>query len=380
MNNFAKHILSIILASLLIRILYLALAFFITGDSNIFSFDGFAGILHRNDAGWFERIAENWYPVITDLRDLGYSHDAEFKQSEWAFFPMYPLMNRVLMQIFNIPFLYSGLFLSLALSFLTFIGFYWFCLLHTGDNRKSLYCSLVFIVFPFHYYFSMMYTEAAFFTFLIYTFIVVHKKVYWIIPLLLIPLVLSRPFGLVSIIAIYMYHLEREGILKGWIINFNEFFKRSNLLKSLLFLSGPLAFAMYCAYQYQMTGVFNAFTRAQAGWYREMMFPWMAFFRSGDFPTQFSSFYSIIVILLSVLTIKKHPASLNVFIWLSIILPLVSGSVASMPRFVSVIFPITILIGSWLYKLRTKYAFIALFAGLQIFVFYYWLIGDPFSF
>lgn len=378
-NNF-KNILVILIAALIIKSLYLVFAYYVTGDSHLFTLDGFARILHRNDTGWFERIAENWYPVVTDLRDLGYSHDAEFKQSEWAFFPMYPLLNRIIIQVFNLPFLYSGLLLSIIFSLLTFIGFYWFCLLHTKDSRKSLYCSLLFIVFPFHYYFSMMYTEAAFFTFLIFTFIVVHKKVYWVIPILLIPLVLTRPFGLISIIAIYMYYLEREGILKGWNLNLRELLKRSNVLKSLIFLSGPLAFGLYCLYQFQMTGVFNAFTRAQAGWYREMMFPWMAFFRSGDFPTQFSSFYSLIIILLSVLTIKKHPASLNVFIWLSILLPLVSGSVASMPRFVSVIFPITILLGTWLYKFRSRYSFVGIFAALQIFVFYYWLIADPFSF
>jgi hypothetical protein len=64
-----------------------------------------------------------------------------------------------------------------------------------------------------------------------------------------------------------------------------------------------------------MTGYYFAFSIAQAGWYREFMFPLFAFFRRGDFATQFNSVYTILVIILSAMIWKKLPLSMNLLAW-----------------------------------------------------------------
>jgi hypothetical protein len=66
-------------------------------------------------------------------------------------------------------------------------------------------------------------------------------------------------------------------------------------------------------------------------------------------------------------------------IWTGLLLPLFSGSVASMPRFISVIFPFTILFGDWLHSFKYKYYMLGLLFFLQLFVFYFWLTRHPFS-
>jgi hypothetical protein len=369
----------LLVISLLLKIAYLFFAFIILDDPSVFSFDGYCKMIQRNDSGWYEKIAINWYPEITEKKDLGYNNGREFKQSEWAFFPLYPAMNRVFICWPGIDFDMTGLIYSLLFSCLAFIGFYWFCMNYTGNPDKSFYLSLLLILFPFHYYFSMMCTEAVYFTLLIFSFISISERKYLLIPFLIIPLVLVRPNGIIGLIPLYLYFLERNDIISKKSFRVKSLLSRKILLTSLLFLTGILAFILYGFYQKHMTGNFFAFSAAQAGWYRRFMFPFMSFFRRGDFTTQFNSVYTLTFILLAAISWKKFPLSLNILIWTGLLIPLFSGSVTSMPRFISVIFPFTILIGDWLYSFRYKYYVLGLLFFLQLFVFYFWLTGHPFS-
>ncbi len=375
-----KNIFWIVVASILLKAAYLIFAYFVIGNSSVFSINGYTEITKRNDTGWYEKIATNWYPKVEDKKDLGYSNGADYKQSEWAFLPFYPAINRACIKMLNIDFNTSGLLWSLLFSSFAFIGFYLFCEFYLKDSQRALYISLVFLLFPFHYYFSMMYTEAVFFTFLIFAFISIHTGKYKFVPFLVIPLVLIRPNGIIALIPLYLYYLERNNILSKKRFSIPSLFSRKIVFQSLLFLSGPIAFLLYCVYQKYMTGYYFAFSIAQAGWYKEFMFPFLAFFRKSDFPSQFNSVYTIAIIVLSIFSWKKLSLSMNILIWTSILLPLCSGSTISMPRYISIIFPISIIIGEWLYSLRYKYSALGLLLSLQLLVFYYWLIYNPFSY
>ncbi len=179
---------------------------------------------------------------------------------------------------------------------------------------------------------------------------------------------------------LYLYMLEDSGILNGKSVDFSKLFGRQNLLRTISFITGPMAFLLYCMYQHQMTGYYFAFSIAQAGWYREFMFPLLSFFRRGDFATQFNSVYTIIVILIFGFSWKKFPLSLNVFIWISLLFPLFSGSVTSMQRFISVIFPFSMILGEWTFSLRNRNLLLVSLLALQLFAFHFWLVGSPFSY
>ncbi len=370
----------LLLASFLIKLSYLIISFIIFQNASVLSVRGYSNIIKRNDSGWYEKIALSGYGPVSDKIDLGYSHGPDIKQSEWAFFPLYPLLIHACMKLFNIGFDISGLILSLVFASAALIGFYFFCKSYFINSAMAYYCCVLFLVFPFHYYYSMMYTEALFFTFLIFTFLSIHFGKLIFIPFLIIPLVLVRPFGIVAIIPIYFYLLERNQIISGYKFDLNLLIGQKNILQSLLFLPGLIAFAIYCIYQKRMTGYYFAFSIAQAGWHKEFMFPLLSFFRSGDFATQFNSYYTIGFILLSIVIWKKVPFSFNLFIWTSLLLPLCSGSVISMHRYISVIFPFTFIIGEWLYFKKYRYFILLVLFSLQILVFYYWLIGNPLSY
>lgn len=372
-------IIKLLLVTLLVKVAYILFAHLLDNNINLLDFENIASIFYRNDSSWYEKIATNLYPQINDLSDLGYANGPDIKQSEWAFFPQYPLLVRWLMN-FSLSFKESGFILLIILSITTVVGFFLFASDFLKERRTAFYCTLIFIVFPFNYYFSMMYTEALFFSLLIFSFIAINRKKYYFIPFLLIPLVLTRSLGLVCLLPLYLFYLEKEGILTGYRINFKELISKRNLLRSMIFATGPLAFLVYMVYQQQLTGSYFAFSLAQAGWGRTYRFPLLVFFSRGDLQTQFNSIYTILVVLLWVLNFRKFPLSLNIFIFLAIFIPLTSGQIISQARFISIIFPLTILVGAWLWKFRFKYIFILLMFGLQLFVFTYWLSWHPFSY
>lgn len=378
-----RNILIIVIAALLIKLIYFGFAAGVFQLTNNESFNpdyqGFISTLKKNDAFWYEKIAIKGYPVIEDKLDLGYSEGSDFKQSEWAFFPFYPFLIKTLTNIQGVDYNLSFLLISLIFSLLGFVLFYVFLVGYFKNPRESLFITLLFIIFPFHYYFSVFYTEAIFFCFLMGSFVSIQQRKYWLTSFLIIPLTLIRPNGIILLVPLYLFMLEQESLLKPG-FSLKKVFQKENALRSLFFLSGPIAFFLYGFYQFRMTGDFFAFSAAQQGWYREFMFPLMAFFREGNLANQFNSVYTILFILIAAFSWKKFPLSLNILIWLSLLLPLSSGSVQSMPRFISLIFPFSMLIGSWIYKWNYHNFALSILFLLQLFTYYFWLTDMPISF
>jgi len=379
-----RNILVIIILALLVKLIYLGFAAGInkfTNNKNAqIDYSELISTLKKNDAFWYEKISITSYPEIENTKDLGYSSGSEFKQSEWAFFPFYPFLVNTLTYIPGVDINLSFLMISLLFSLLGFVLFFVFLKNHLKNPDQSLFITLLLIFFPFHFYFSVFYTEAVFFCFLMGSFISLQQKKYCLTFFLIIPLTLIRPNGIILLVPLYLFMLENEGILSKENFSIKLIFSKKNLTRSLVFLSGPIAFLLYGFYQKSMTGEFFAFSIAQQGWYREFMFPLLALFREGNLANQFNSVYTILFLLLAVFSWKKFPVSLNVLIWLSLLLPLTSGSVQSMPRFISLIFPFAIVIGSWMYQWKYRYAALGILFLLQLLSFYTWLAEMPVSY
>ena len=340
----------------------------------------FFSLFKRNDSFWYQKAAEEGYPKITKEIDLGYSYGKYFKQSVWAHFPMYPLSIRAVEAIFNLDFSRSAFIVSLLFSITSFIGFYFLCLIVFKLNeRQSFFSTLFFMLFPFHYYYSMYYTEATFFTCLAFSFVCINQKKYAIMSLLLIPLTLVRPNGMACLLPLFIYYIEVEGGFIYFYTNIKNW-NWSKIKTMLWFFSAPLTLAIYCMYQKHMTDYYFAFIKAQAGWYKEFMFPFLGLFRRGDLATQFNSVYTIICMLLAIFMVKKLPLSLNVLIWISILLPMTSGSVACMPRYISTIFPFTIYVASFFVNSKRGLLILPVLFLLQLLTFYPWLFSNPFSY
>lgn len=379
-----KNIIRITILTFFLKIVYFAFALIVSEFKPNYHIEcnktEFFSLFKRNDSSWYQKAAEEGYPKITNPLDLGYSNGKDFRQSVWAQFPFYPLCIRFIEKGLHLDFNYSAFILSIIFSVSGFIAFYLLCIAVFKINiDDSFVYTLFFMCFPFHYYYSMYYTEAVFFTFLGFSFIFIAQKKYGLMSIMLVPLVLVRPNGIVCLLPLFIYFLEEGGGFYQFYSDIKTF-NWQKIRNVLYFASAPIAFGLYCMYQKEMTDHYFAFAKAQAGWYKEFMFPLLAFFRNGEFFTQFNSIYTIAVMLVAIATWKKFPLSQNIFIWLTILLPLSSGSVVSMPRYISVIFPLMIYGSSFFVNTKWKYYFV--FAALiaQLITFYPWLISHPFSY
>lgn len=154
------------------------------------------------------------------------------------------------------------------------------------------------------------------------------------------------------LLPLYLFHLEIHIILKKYAIKWTELFNRKNIIKSLFFFSGIVAFGLYCLYQYDNTGFYNAFSIAQKGWEKKLTFPFFSLFSRSGIANIFHSSYTIVAMIFAIFAWRKLPISMNILVWISILLPLSGGSVISMARYISVIFPLFFVLGDMLYKLK----------------------------
>jgi len=351
-----KHILWLIIISVLIKVVYVLFTFSIDAFNHTEmignSFESYTNLFQRNDSYWYKNIAENGYPRIKDPKELGYVGEGKIIQSVWAMFPLYPMVVKAVMSIGSLSFVQSAFIISILLSPAVFILYYLIGIhLFNFEKSKAFKSTLIFICFPFHFYYSMYYTEALFFTLLSIGFLSVHLKKYWITCISLFLLTIMRPNGIVTAFPIFLYYLEKEG---GYLFWWNQ-------LKML-------------------TNFYFAYVKAQEGWFKEFMFPLKAMFRDAVFWSQFNSFYTVFAFIVSILLLKKLPLSLNLLIWLSLLLPLSSGSVVSMPRFISLLFPITILLSQRITETRFYPFVIVILIALQLWSFYPWIYSEPLSY
>lgn len=372
-----KHpIRTIIIVALLVKCLYLIMGAVFTPEG-IHSWSDLLTLFNRNDSGWYQDIATNGYKQIHHIGELGMRlPDGNMLQSSWAFFPAYPMINRSLMLLFSCSFNEAAFASSMVLSLLNFLLFYSFTKYFLKDELMALKVTILYIVFPFHYHFSMYYTESLFISSLLLAFIGIQQKRLWWTTVALAVLVLTRPNGLVCLLPVWLYQLEQKGVALRP-ANFKA------LLKHTLFLfPAVLVFAAYLVYQYEMTGYFNAYSIAQRGWNKFFTFPLLALFRGSAVELQFNSVYVILVILFAIYSIRKLPLSLNVFIWINLLMPLCAGSTTSMSRYIAALFPLFIIFCVQVIP-RVKHASVSLpiiFLLLQLWLFSYWLIGHPLSY
>ncbi len=334
----------------------------------------FLEVFHRNDSGWYQNIATQGYDHISSLSDLGDTSVLPWKQSNWAFFPVYPYTIAALMKT-GLDYYWSAFLVSIIFSIACFVALYQFFVQYLKSAPKAYWLTLLFIASPFSYHLSMYYTESYFLLTLLLAFVGVLQQKWWLTAIASAVLVLVRPNGIICLLPVWLFQWEQNGGgLKT--LNLTQIWKNS-----WMFLPAALTFSAYLLYQHQATGYYNAFSLAQKGWGKQTMIPFKALFRQGDFASTFNSIYVCVVMLYALIIAKKLPLSMNVLIWINILLPLSAGSVTSMTRYISVIFPLYIVWASFgAQKAGTKYATITLCLLLQCVLLAYWAQSDPLSY
>lgn len=332
------------------------------------SWEQLIATFNRNDSWWYEQIATNGYRdyLLSDNNGNKLPF-VEGVQSTWAFFPLYPSLCALLMQILECSFNQSAFIWSIILSLAVAVLLFKVAKSYFKNEQQAFWASMLYLLFPFNLHVYMYYTEALFLLGILSSIYGLQSKKVWWTLLGTIIIVLTRPNGLMMLLPLWIFALEQS--------NGDSFPQKSKLINTLLFIPSGLLFLCYLYYQYLQTGYYNAFVLAGAAWDRKMQFPIFTLFTQSSGVGKVLAVYTIAVMIYAVWKWRKLSLSFNLLIWLNILLPLSMGGVTSMPRFISILFPLYFLLAADLEQFKYKKSILTfLFLG-QLFVLYFWNIS-----
>lgn len=266
---------------------------------------------------------------------------------EEVFFPAYPILLRGFHLLIKDYFL-VGLIISNAVFIIGFIFFKKYLTLLKLSPNIILWTMLLLLSFPTSFFFGALYTEGLFFLLLILSFYFLHKKRYFWASLCGILASLTRFIG------VFLFIPFGVIVIFQWLKN-----KKMNPWILLTVASPLLGLAMYSFYLFSTTSDPFAFFHSQQVFQGRSMkiillpqvyFRYLKIIASMQisFPYLISvlefTIFNFVFIILSIdlykLVKKKtylhnpHRIALSVFSFANLIVPTVTGTLASIPRYV----------------------------------------------
>ena len=290
-----------------------------------------------------------------------------YMQYEQAFFPLYPLLIRFL-SLINNPLL-TGLIISNS-CFL--IGLY-YCyqylkLLFPNNQQRHILVLVLLLLFPTSFFFGAVYTEGLFFMLVILVIYSLKKNNYGLVSIFAILASLTRLVGVFLIIPIGL-HLFNQFInhQPSKKINWLKLFD----LKSLLTLLSPvIGLALYCFYLFITTGdllfflssqpAFGANRSSHVIFLPQVIYRYIKIFITATPDSryfvsviEFGFFWFVLVVLLldlfkhlninfhsikslknfKIIIVNYDLLGLNLFSLANLLLPTLTGTLSSVPRY-----------------------------------------------
>lgn len=223
------------------------------------------------DASWYGSISTEGYPSKLALYGDGY-----LDKSEWAFYPLWPMVCRVLMSLTHLPFYLVSSVLSLTLAgFASILLHHLLTSLGLSKHRSLALASLLFFS-PMGLVFSAGLSESLALLLLIGLLTLIHREKYgWaILPILLLGL--TRPITLGVAFALVAYSVGKCLGAKSK----EEALDRAETLKlSGLTLVSLMSFAIWPLFLAWKFSRLDAYTYVQSAWrkhYSSNIVAWLA--------------------------------------------------------------------------------------------------------
>lgn len=270
---------------------------------------------------------------------IGIAKDGYAYQFTQAFFPFYPILMKIVSFVTFGNFLIAGLVVS-NIAFL--IGlFIFYKLVKKTHNENIAYWSCLFLLsFPTSFYFGAVYTEGLFFMLIISSFYLYDQKKIWqasivgafasatrLIGIFLAPAFSARaktkfhislliiPLGLIS----YMIFLKLEFNNPFYFLTAQTIFGQERSTTQIILL--PQVFYRYLKILTTTSGLVLA-------------------------TAAFELISTIFALSLLLIAYKKVKIEWLIFSVMAVITPTLTGTFASMPRYILIAFPIFIVLGS----------------------------------
>lgn len=287
----------------------------------------------RADGNWYLSIAKNGY----EKRPFDLT-----RESNWAFFPLYPLSVRAAS-------VFTGDYHLTAIAISNLFFFAALALLHravlTFGYDKALADRAIFYIaaFPAGYFFSLPWTSALFLLLSVGVFLAAKRGVLWLAGVCA---------GLASATHYTGVFLFPALLIFYWQCN-RPFKLRANILWLLL---APTGLLIFMGYLYSITGNAFAFADSQAAWKVRWGFfiqPLVTFIIS---PFELSAGWNFrllnfaaaaMALACGFLWIKRREWAWAFYIFFSAIMPLSTVTIEGQMRYMGVVFPIFIMLAIW---------------------------------
>jgi hypothetical protein len=294
-------------------------------------------------AVWGRWDAEHYIGIAT----AGYSG------TEPAFFPLYPALINLVGGLTG-NHLIAGLLISNVASFFALL--YLYKLVEHEFNRQVAHRAIFYVsIFPTAIFFSAVYSESLFLCLTVASFYYIRER-QW---------VLAGAIGFLGSLTRVEGVLMAIPFLIEWAYALyearSEFFKWpvDTVLKPLIGIALiPAGLATYMGYLWVLRGDPLYFSHVQAHWGRHLAPPWVSFGHAismitGGYAAQtvanqlLEVTFTLLMLGVLVAGFRRLRVSYIAYMLVSILVPLSTSSLMSMPRFALVLFPMFALFGLW---------------------------------
>jgi len=271
--------------------------------------------------------------------------------TDMAFFPLYPMLIALLGKLTG-SHLVAGLVISNAALFVGLIFFY--KLVEHQYNRQVAHRAVFYIsIFPTAIFFSAVYTESLFLALTVASFYFIREHKWLTAGIIGFFAALTRVEGVLLIVPMAIEWLRSPGARAV------AQYPLEQLIRPLLGMALiPLGLASYMTYLWILTGDPLYFSHVQINWHRHLAPPWvsvrnsltlLAHAHNGNMiANQFLELvFTLLMVALLIAAFRRLSPTYWSYMALSILVPMSTSSLMSMPRFALVLFPMFVLMGLW---------------------------------
>lgn len=268
-----------------------------------------------------------------------------YEGTDVAFFPLFPALIRIFGALTG-NHLIAGLLISNACFFFGLL-FLYKLLEHEFDRSAARRAIFYVSIFPSAVFFSAVYTESLFFMLTVASFYYMRERKWWLAGAIGFGAALTRSEGVLLMVpfAIEWYGSHREQLVAGW---------RTLLAGALI----PCGLFVYMAYLWVLRGDAMAFSHVQSHWNRHFAPPWVALGNSIGLMLHATQqltvanqgldlAFTLLMVGVLIAGWKSLRPSYIAYLGLSILVPLSTSSLMSMPRFALVLFPMFAIMARW---------------------------------
>lgn len=294
-----------------------------------------------------------------------------------AFFPLFPILGRIVSFVLENN-LMSALMISNFFAWLALVLFY---VLLKQDFPKIRWLALfLLLVFPTSFFFGAVYNESLFLSLVLGGFLLVRRKKWFWASLVVVAASATRIVGIVMIPALLAELWSQASSEKKK----NLFvFLRNNYKKVLVILMGSLGLSSYMFYLSQVFGdplyflhlqnEFGAGRQSSLVLYPQVVWRYLKIlFTARPFGLKYFSYVQDFVVGIGglsilLISIKKIRPSYLVFAIGAFLIPTLTGTFSSMPRYTLVCFPIVIWLAAQL-KNKPKLSFLVMTSSILLLI------------